>query len=407
LATSSADRRLKAILDSISRDEVIDLARSLVQIPSITGREGLEISRFMAAWLERNGLEAGIQEVGPERANVYARVPGTGPAPRLLLNGHLDTKPGDNMTIDPFGGELKDGRLYGRGSCDMKGPVAAEMIATAAIARAARSGARLGGTLVFGSEVGEDGGGWKFNELIDGPGACDIGICGEPTKLQLHIGCRGGYPLRVRTIGRATHTGTAYQGINAIEKMCAVVPALYALPCFHQVDSLWGRSPINAMVIQGGGKVSASVPDECTVQFDIRLNPDLPPDEVEVAIDAELTRLQAADPQLKLEVEKGRMVGGRMWRGRPAAHLSPDDPLVGTVREAIEEATGHQTELAGFPGGCSTMLMLERGIKSVIYGPGDLEQAHSADEWVDVEQLYQAARAYASIAYRLLSIRDR
>jgi acetylornithine deacetylase/succinyl-diaminopimelate desuccinylase-like protein len=405
LTTSTTDPRLSAILATISRDEVVELARALVQIPSITGREGLEISRFMANWLEQRGLEAGIQEVGPERANVYARVPGNAPRPRVLLNGHLDTKPGDNMTIDPFGGELKDGRLYGRGSCDMKGPVAAEMVATAAIARAVRGGLELGGTLLFGSEVGEDGGGWKFDELIEGPGACDIGICGEPTKLQLHVGCRGSFPLRVRTIGRATHTGTAYQGINAIEKMCTVIPALYALPCFHRADPLWGRAPINAMVIQGGGKVTASVPDECVVRFDIRLNPDLPPEEVETAIDAEFVRLQAADPELKLEVEKRTMVGDRIWSGRAASHLPPDDPLVTSVRGAVEAATGRSPELAGFPGGCSTMLMLDRGIKSVVYGPGDLEQAHSADEWVDVEQLYQAARAYAAIAYCLLSPR--
>jgi acetylornithine deacetylase/succinyl-diaminopimelate desuccinylase-like protein len=403
LATSNLDPQLSAILESISRDEVIELTRALVRIPSVTGHEGLEISHFMANWLERQDLVAGIQEVGPERANVYASVPGQRPGPRVLLNGHLDTKPGDHMTIDPFGGEVKDGRLYGRGSCDMKGPVAAEMVATAAIARAVRGGMALGGTLVFGSEVGEDGGGWKFNELIDGPGACDIGICGEPTKLQLHVGCRGSFPLRIRTIGRATHTGTAYQGINAIEKMCPVIPALYALPCFHRVDPLWGRAPINAMVIQGGGKVTSSVPDECVVQFDIRLNPDLPPAEVEEAINSELARLQAADPELKLQVEKGRMDGDRIWNGRAASHVPPDDPLVTTVRAAIEEATGHTTALAGFPGGCSTMLMLDRGIKSVIYGPGDLEQAHSANEWVDVEQLYQAARAYAAIAYRLLS----
>jgi acetylornithine deacetylase/succinyl-diaminopimelate desuccinylase-like protein len=257
--------------------------------------------------------------------------------------------------------------------------------------------------LLFGSEVGEDGGGWKFNELIDGPCACDVGICGEPTKLELHVGCRGGFPLKIRTIGRATHTGTAYTGINAIEKMCQVIPALYALPCFHRVDPLWGRSPINAMVIQGGGKVTASVPDECTVQFDIRLNPDLPPQEVEAAIDGELARLQAADPELKLEVEKGRWIGNVHWTGRPAEHVRPDDPLVQTVSEAVAAATGQSPKLAGFPGGCSTGIMLRRGIKSVIYGPGDLEQAHSADEWVDVEQLYQAARAYAAIAYRLLA----
>jgi acetylornithine deacetylase/succinyl-diaminopimelate desuccinylase-like protein len=399
VATTS-DTRLADILESIDRDETIALARALVRIPSVTGHEGLEISRYMADWLRENGVESGLQEFGADRANVYGRIDGGQPGPRLLLNGHLDTKPGDTMTIDPYGGEVMEGRLYGRGSCDMKGPVAAEMIAMKAIAR---SGLRFNGTLVFGSEVGEDGGGWKFNELIDGPGACDVGICGEPTNMELHLGCRGGYPLTIRTIGRATHTGTAYTGVNAILKMCQVIPALYALDVFQRSDPLWGRSPINAMIIKGGGKVSASVPDECECQFDIRLNPDLSPEECGAAISGALERLQREDPELKLEIQVGRVFGGQLWKGSPAAHVLPTDPLVGKVQDAAESATGQRPRLAGFPGGCSTGIMLRRGIPSVIFGPGNLEQAHSVDEWVDVEQLYQAARVYAAIAYKLLT----
>jgi acetylornithine deacetylase/succinyl-diaminopimelate desuccinylase-like protein len=400
LAQPSTDERLTAILESIDRDETIELARALVRIPSVSGHEGLAISEFMAGWLGQAGLESGLQPVGDGRANVYGRIDGAKPGLRLLLNGHLDTKPGDDMIIDPYGGAIEGGRLYGRGSCDMKGPVAAEMIAMKAIAR---SGLAFAGTLLFGSEVGEDGGGWKFNELIAGPCQCDVGICGEPTKLELHVGCRGAFPLKIRTIGRATHTGTAYTGINAILKMCTVIPALYALPCFQRVDPLWGRSPINAMVIKGGGKVTASVPDECEIRFDIRLNPDLSPAEVEAAIDGELARLQAADPELKLEVEKSMRYGSDVFHGRPAAYVPADDPLVGAVADAVEVSTGVRPKLAGFPGGCSTMLMLDRNVRSVVFGPGNLEQAHSVDEWVDVEQLYQAAKVYATIAYRMLA----
>jgi succinyl-diaminopimelate desuccinylase len=393
------DRHLSEILASIDPSETVALARALVQIPSVTGHEGLEISRFMADWLQKNGIESGLQHVGDGRANVYGRVEGSQPGPRFLLNGHLDTKPGDAMTIDPYGGEIKDGKLWGRGSCDMKGPVACEMIAMKAIAR---SGARLRGTLLFGSEVGEDGGGWKFQELIDGPCACDVGICGEPTNLELHIGCRGFYPLRIHTIGRATHTGTAYAGINAILKMSKIIPALYDLPCFQRSDPIWGRSPINAMTIRGGGKVSSSVPDECVVQFDIRLNPDLPPEEIDRLVRDELERLRREDPELKLEVHIGREGLETMVKSQPASHVPLDDPLVGDVLDAVELATGHRPKLAGFPGGCSTAIMLRNGIRSVIYGPGNLQQAHSVDEWIDLEQLHQAARAYTAMAYRSL-----
>lgn len=392
------DSRLAALLDQVDRAEVIGLAQTLVRIPSITGQEGLAISNTMAGWLRDAGIEAGLQMVGDQRANVWGRVQG-GSGPRVLLNGHLDTKPGDHMVIDPFGGEIQDGRLYGRGSCDMKGPIAAMMLATKLIAQA---GLDLRGTLIFGSEVGEDGGGWKIEELLDGPGACDIGICGEPTKLELHLGCRGVLPLRVRTIGLATHTGTADQGINAIQKMCQVIPALYALPIFQRVDPRWGRSPVNAMVISGGGKVTASVPDECVVLFDIRLNPDLPPDEAWAVVEAELARLQARDPELRIDAQIGYQMGSSRRASAPASHIPPTDPLVRRVADSVEAATGRRPALAGFPGGCSAAPMLRRGIRSVIFGPGNLEQAHSVDEWIDLDQLYQATRAYVAIAYRLL-----
>ncbi len=399
MANTRPDSELSSILEAIDRDETIELARALVQIPSISGKEGLRISEFMADWLRGAGLESGLQFVGEGRANVHARLNGQSSGPRLLLNGHLDTKPADNMTIAPFAGEIRNGRLYGRGSCDMKGPVAAEMIAMKAIAR---SGVNLRGTLIFGSEVGEDGGGWRISDLLDGPGACDVGICGEPTKLELHVGCRGVYPLKLRTIGRATHTGTAYTGINAIQKMCAIIPALYELPCFHRSDPVWGRSPINAMIISGGGKVSASVPDECECRFDIRLNPDLPPAELDQAIAMTLDRLRAADTELRVEVEKVVNYGGTVFEPLAATSLPTDDPLVGQVASAISHVLGTPPRLAGFPGGCSITPMADRGIPSVVFGPGNLEQAHSVDEWIDIDEIYQAAKVYAAIAYRIL-----
>src|SRR5579884_1611793 len=105
------DDRTAAVLEHVSADETLELARELVRIPSITGKEGRQISEFMLGWLEKNGLKAGLQEIQSDRVNVWARVDGAKPGKRLLLNGHLDTKPVDNMTIDPYGAEVKDGKL--------------------------------------------------------------------------------------------------------------------------------------------------------------------------------------------------------------------------------------------------------------------------------------------------------
>jgi acetylornithine deacetylase/succinyl-diaminopimelate desuccinylase-like protein len=397
------DDRTAAVLAHVSADETLELARELVRIPSITGAEGREISERMAAWLREAGLDSGLQEIQPDRVNVWARVDGSSPGRRLLLNGHLDTKPVENMTIDPFAADVKDGRLYGRGACDMKSAVAAAMIATRALKR---SGVPFAGTLLFGSEVGEEGGGWRLTDLVDGPCQCDAVVCCEPTELDLHLGARGGFPIVVTVKGLATHTGTAYKGVNAIEKMSKVITAMYAMPCWHKADPIWGRSPINAMEIHGGGKVTASVPDECSTIFDIRLNPDLPPDELEPALNGLFARLRAEDPQLDVSWQfrqffsaPGLAVSG----GRAATEMPKDHPLVVATQDAAEDVTGVRPKLAGFPGGCSAGVLRRRdGTEGVIIGPGNLEQAHSADEWIEVEQIGKAARIYAALAVRLL-----
>jgi succinyl-diaminopimelate desuccinylase len=397
------DDRTAAVLAHVSEEETLELTRQLVRIPSVTGQEGRQISEHMAAWLRDAGLESGLQEAEPDRINVWARVDGASPGMRLLLNGHLDTKPVENMTIDPFGADVKDGRLYGRGACDMKAAVAAAMIATRALKR---SGIPFSGTLLFGSEVGEEGGGWRLTDLVDGPCQCDAIICCEPTELDLHLGARGGFPAVVTVKGLATHTGTAYKGVNAIEKMSKVITAMYAMPCWQRVDPIWGRSPINSMEIHGGGKVTASVPDECQTQFDIRLNPDLPPEKLAADLNALFERLRAEDPQLNVGwnfrqfyTAPGLAVSG----GRPATEMPQDHPLVVSTLDAAEIATGVRPKLAGFPGGCSAGVLRRRdGTEGVIIGPGNLEQAHSADEWIEIDQISRAVRIYAALAVRLL-----
>lgn len=396
------DERIAAILAQVDPVETIELARALVRIPSITGQEGPAISRYVLDWLQAAGIPSGAQVVEPGRVNVWARLDGGLPGPRLLLNGHLDTKPTANMTIDPFSAEVRDGRLYGRGACDMKSAVAGLMVALRAVAR---SGVPLAGSLLFGAEVGEEGGGWRLIDLVDGPCACDAIVCGEPTALEVHVGARGGFQIAVTTRGRAIHTGMAYQGVNAVEKMAAIIQALYALPCFHRRDPIWGRSPINAMTIQGGGKVSASVPDECETIFDIRLNPDLAPEEMHATLEGLLAQMRAADPDLDVDWRPYQLGGGPGigdTAARPATAESPDSPLIAAAVAAVEDALGTAPRLGGFPGGCSAHVLQRRGIPGVIVGPGHLTQAHTADEWIAIDEIGAAARVYAALAARYL-----
>ena len=397
------DDRIGAVLRHISIEETIELSRALVRIPSITGIEGRAISQHVLGWLTENGLNAGEQVISDDRANVWARVDGTFPGPRLLINGHLDTKPVSNMTVDPFSAEMRNGRLYGRGACDMKSAVAAAMIATRAVVR---SGIPLAGTLLFGAEVGEEGGGWRLVDLVDGPCQCDQIICCEPTDLEVHLGARGGFPIEVSTRGLATHTGMAYRGINAIQKMAKVIESMYAMPCFHHIDPIWGRSPINAQEIRGGGKVTSSVADDCDVIFDIRLNPDLPPARLKADLESLFAHLRADDSQLDVSFRfRGIGTGPGMAAegGLAATYTPPENPLIVAVVDGAEAATGFRPVFGGFPGGCSAGVLQRRGIDGVIIGPGNLEQAHGAVEWIEVEQIGQAARIYAAAIARALA----
>ena len=285
----------------------------------------------------------------------------------------------------------------------MKSAVAAAMIATRAVQR---SGISIAGTLLFGAEVGEEGGGWRLIDLVEGPCECDQIICCEPTDLDVHLGARGGFPIQVSTRGLATHTGMAYKGINAIEKMTKVIAAMYAMPCFHQVDPIWGRSPINAQEIHGGGKVTASVADDCDVFFDIRLNPDLPPDRLKSELDALFAKLMAEDAQLDVSYKFRSLGTGQGMStnlGLAATYTSPENRLVASVVEGAEVATGTRPGYFGFPGGCSAGVLQRRGVDGVIIGPGNLEQAHGAIEWIEIEQIGRAARIYAAAIARALA----
>jgi succinyl-diaminopimelate desuccinylase len=380
-------------LARIDPAETIALAQQLVRIPSVTGREGAAVSEAVAAWLRAHDIPAELQEIAPGRLNVVGRIEGAEPGPRLLLNGHLDTKPFDGMVIDPTGAAIRDGRLWGRGACDMKSGVTAALVALRAVRDA---GALRRGTLLVGCEVGEEGGGWTFPQLIAGPGACDAMICAEPTNLEVHLGARGGMPLVVTTYGRATHSGMASTGINAIEKMARVIETLTSLPEFAEEEPAWGRSAVNCEHIEGGGKVTASVPDRCDLKVDIRLNPSLPPERLRPALEAMFARLRAADPDLRVEWSP-RVPP---WR---ATQIALDDPLLAAVEAGATRALGRPPTRAGFPGGCAAMLLLNAGTPAVVFGPGHIQQAHTVDEWIAVEQIPLAAQTYAAAALTYLA----
>lgn len=405
----------QAVLARIEPEEVVELARSLIRIPSITGEEGRQCSDFLCDWLREAGFSAGQQQVhvempegilrltrrsrdelppaARERYNVFGELAGGRPGKRILLQGHFDTKWVDGMEIDPFGAEIRDGKLYGRGAADMKSALAAMLVAMKALRT---SGVPLAGACRFASEVGEEGGGWGIHALDEaGYLAADVAVVGEPTGLEVQIGNRGGYRAEIRVEGRAIHNGLAQQGINAIQKMAPIITGLYSLPLLQKRDPIWGTTSVSVQKIEGGGRWEASVADDCTVWVDYRVTPFDPPEEVERQVRAMLADLAARDPELRAEL--------RPYGSGAAVGISPDEPFVGQARRAVAAVRG-ESRLGACTGGTAAGVLIRRhGTPAIILGPGSLAQAHGRVEWVEVQQVVDAARIYALLALDVLT----
>ena len=372
--------------------EAVELTRSLVRIPSITSREGLAISEAVRDWYAQRGIEAELIPAGTDRASVVAEV-GAG-EPVLVLNAHLDTKWTEGMTIDPFAAELRDGKIYGRGACDTKGSVAGMMVAFTA---AVKAGFPRVGTLRTVFEVGEEGDDWAALSLFEkGYLRATWAVVGEPSGGRIEIGNRGRLAGAVRTYGRSTHTATAELGVNAIEKMARLITALQDLPYRRQSDLIWGRPPLNVWKIRSEGW-EATVPYECTAWFDARLNPDAGPEVVLGQIEELLEKLSAEDSDFHAE-----LLRDQVKLSLPAAYVNPDHELVQAAKHALARVTGQEAQVGANPAMTMAHVLITRGVPAIIYGPGSIAQAHTADEWVRVEEIERAPLFYAALIEELL-----
>ena len=372
--------------------EAVELTRSLVRIPSITSREGLAISEAVRDWYAQRGVEVELIPASTDRASVVAEV-GAG-EPVLVLNAHLDTKWTEGMTIDPFAAELRDGKIYGRGACDTKGSVAGMMVAFTA---AVKAGFPRVGTLRTVFEVGEEGDDWAAVSLFEkGYLRATWAVVGEPSGGRIEIGNRGRLAGAVRTYGRSTHTATAELGVNAIEKMARLISALQDLPYRRTSDPIWGRPPLNVWKIRSEGW-EATVPYECTAWFDARLNPDAGPEVVLGQIEELLETLAAADSDFRAE-----LLRDQVKLSLPAAYVNPDHELVQAAKRALAKVTGQAAEVGANPAMTMAHVLITRGVPAIIYGPGSIAQAHTADEWVRVEEIERAPLFYAALIEELL-----
>lgn len=375
-------------------EELLDILTGLLRTPSEnpTGTEEAA-GRFMQAVLQRHGIPAELVWAAPGRPNVVARIAGRRPGKTLLLNGHLDTVPaGEGWTLDPYGGLVRDGRVYGRGACDMKAGVASMAYAAILLARMGNPFAGELRLLFNADEERVNLGMLKF--LADG-GTADYAVIGEPSDLDVCTGHRGVARFWVRTSGVPGHTSVVEKPDNAIYKMARLVTALEELgqALRARTHPFIGAACLTVAEIHGGTAVNI-VPGLCRGHIDRRTLPGEQREAIVQEVDACLAGV-AGRRDFTYELD--------CYQFLPASHLEHDHPLVRTMVECAARIRGADARIKPFGATCEApFFSVERGIPTLVFGPGSLAQAHTVDEYVEAAQVRDGALIYADLVQRLL-----
>jgi len=404
--------RLRDALAQVHDDELIALTRDLVRIPSVItpgDPDGTEaaVADYVHRWFVKEGFEVTSELVAPGRPNVVAWIGDTGAGRCLLLEGHTDVvTEGDPSTWShpPFGGDVEDGRIWGRGAADMKGGLAAAMIAATAIKR---SGAPLGGRLVVGALVDEEGDMLGVRHFATSARARELtgAIVCEPEQNELCLEQRGVVWARVTVRGRMAHGAMPEAGVNPL---AAVGALLREVPRLEQrLRRLCVRSrhltppTVTPTVVRApldGLPQPNVIPATAEVVLDVRLTPGPDADAVSVEVDRACRAAAEAVPGVNVE---WRPVNGF----RPATRVSRDEPLVRAMIAAVKAATGHRAVFGGVPGSTDGTILRETlGIPIVTCGPGHRLIPHQVDENVEIPELIDAAKIYVASALKYLEV---
>ncbi len=371
-------------------EQLIQLLRQLVAIPSVNpaladdpaiGSEA-PLAQFLADHLAEKGFSIERHEIVPGRPNVVARRGPAAPKRTLLVEAHLDTQGIHGMTVPPFSGELRDGRIYGRGACDMKGPMAAALHALTPEVLDALAAA--GVQLIFVGAVGEEKGNVGARQLVELGLGADEALILEPTELAIVHAHKGTLWYEVELKGQAAHGSNPQHGLSAVRAMVEVIGDIEreAERAREQRDHpLLGPPTVNIGVIRGGSSINI-VPDRCVIEVDRRTVPGEDHRDILDRIRVGLMRLQSLKKIAGYEVKK-------LHDGTPFA--TPADTrlvqrLVGACRShgvpAKTEGAGWFSDAGPFSQTCREV---------AVFGPGSIRQAHTADEYIEVASLQKGS----------------
>lgn len=370
----------------------------LVQTPSVNpGVFEAAMAERVAGWLRPTGAEVRFVETLPGRPSVAARLDGSGDGPTLVLNGHMDTVPvddADRWARGPFEGAVVDGFLYGRGACDMKAGLAAQIAVAHAVAQAPE---RLRGTLVLHFAVGEECGEPGTRSLCEAGFVGDVGIVTEPTELAISVATRGLVTIRIRIRGRSIHASRAERGSNPVDSLGSVLDAVagYRASIMQRSHPLLGSGSCTPTVVRAGVKENA-VADFCDVHLDRRL---IPGEDIDAELNDIVQRLEplrSDDPDLDFEVSHAP------YPYEPA-DVGLESAFAARMREIAGRALGEPPALIGTAYSSDVRILVnEAGMDAVTFGPGNVAECHCVDERVSVHQLLEAQKAIEQVVFEVL-----
>ncbi|MFA4016402.1 MAG: hypothetical protein RUDDFDWM_001505 [Candidatus Fervidibacterota bacterium] len=378
--------------------DTIRMLCELIEIPSVnpqlaspsepkTGE--VLLSEYIAQKLEAVGISVIRQPVVDGRENIIALVEGRSGSETIMLCAHMDTVSGEGMRL-PFTPIVKEGKVYGRGACDTKASIAAMLTS---IMKSTTTG-RIKKTVVFAATVDEEYTAtgavvlrdWLKEQKFGLPNLC---IVGEPTELKVATAHKGFIRFHIRTFGKSAHSSQPHMGINAIYRMAKLIPLIekYSNEVLANLrHPTLGAPTISANVIKGGHAPNV-IPDVCEIFVDYRTLPSQDPMDAWKKLKEYI--MASPDIDFQVEFEQPEIIDSGME--------TPDVPSVATLIKLVKEVLG-EAQRVGVPYSTDASKFASIGIPSVVFGPGSIAQAHSSEEFVEVEQV----EAYASIIERLI-----
>ena len=384
-------------MDATIEAQAVSLTKELIAIPSEnpTGDEFAMADR-MEAFFRGIGLEVAREPVAERRDNVTAEITGTSGGPALIFLNHMDTVPaGEGWSREPFRAAEEEGKIWGRGSCDMKGGIAASLAAMENLKRRIDGGAKVKGTVRCCMVVDEESGCMTGTEAAIANGhinADDIVISCEPTELTLVTAQKGAMWFELIFSGKSAHAAAPHMGADAIHAASHAVVALQeSVAKLPYEDPLLGRCTMVTSIIEGGHKTNV-VSEKCALQIDSRFVPPLQTADIQQIIHEKAA--QACNRVSGVEFSLRATIADR-----PPVTADTDSAEARLIMETLEEILGARPEPSGVSYYSDAgMAAAQTGSRNCfLLGPGNIEQAHTPDEFIDIDSLMKAARVYGRL----------